>query len=253
MRLIKPSELDQYISDGYYIAKASIAKERVNTQLADMGLFLQQFLKRAGLPFVDDGDLIESLHKNLQLLHGQNQYDYIKVLKIFGSLQALYRIFFAPDILKICKELGVQLPFMHTQPIFHLLSNYLKIDDGYFGFCAHQDWSGLQTSLNSLVVWAPFHSIDSSRFPLEVVPGSHKLGLCPGKEQNNDYELDAVMARPRAGRKGGCPPYDGETGSWFGARPQASQDGGQPWNIMPESTCLWNSRASALSMRKGRL
>ncbi len=33
----------------------------------------------------------------------------------------------------------------------------------------------------------------------------------------NFNDLDAVMARLRAERRGGCPPYDRETGSWFGA------------------------------------
>jgi hypothetical protein len=36
------------------------------------------------------------------------------------------------------------------------------------------------------------------------------------------------------------------------SRPQASGDGGQPWNTMQESTCHWNSRADRRSAFGGR-
>src|ERR1700689_2984533 len=36
-------------------------------------------------------------------------------------------------------------------------------------------------------------------------------------------------------------------------RPQAPDDGEQPWSIMPELTCLWNCRAFAWSMPRARL
>src|ERR1700691_3687529 len=38
---------------------------------------------------------------------------------------------------------------------------------------------------------------------------------------------------------------------WF--RPQASDDGEQPWSIMPALTCLWNCRAFAWSMPRAKL
>ena len=37
----------------------------------------------------------------------------------------------------------------------------------------------MQGSLNSVVVWIPLHDIDRSLGALEVVPGSHRLGLLP--------------------------------------------------------------------------
>ena len=133
---------------------------------------------------------MQPLYENLITLHDFDQRLYLSTLKIFGTLRSLYSTFLSPAIVQTCKELGVVLPFLHTQPIFHLLSQKLKITGGYFGFDAHQDWSGLQTSLNSLVVWLPFHTINSSCFPLEIIPGSHVQGLCPGREVNNDYKID---------------------------------------------------------------
>ena len=44
---------------------------------------------------------------------------------------------------------------LHTLPIFHLISNLLRVTGGYHGFEAHQDWSAVQTSINSVAVWLP--------------------------------------------------------------------------------------------------
>ena len=51
--------------------------------------------------------------------------------------------------------------------------------------------------------------------------------------------------RFRARGEDGCPPIDDETGADV-SRPQASGDGGQPWNTISESASVWNSRAFAL-------
>jgi ectoine hydroxylase-related dioxygenase (phytanoyl-CoA dioxygenase family) len=110
----------------------------------------------------------------------------------------LYDVFMSAQVSDVCRRLGVVLPLMHTLPLFHLMSGRLRIDQGYFGFEAHQDWTGIQTSLNTVVVWAPFHDIDVSCFPLEIAPGSHKVGLCPGVLENNEYTLDAQYKRDDA-------------------------------------------------------
>lgn len=183
------SKSDRYLADGYYISKSIVPVDRVIELLSEIDLLLIGILQTIGLPIVEKKDRIESIHGNLITLHRHDQDLYIRTLRIFGYLQSLYHLFSTPAILETCKEFGVRLPFSHTQPIFHLLSNSLKIARGYFGFSAHQDWSGLQTSLNSVVVWAPFHSIDCACFPLEIIPSSHRQGLCAGKQTGNDYEL----------------------------------------------------------------
>ena len=82
------------------------------------------------------------------------------------------------------------MPILHTLPVFHIMSNRLLFDQGYLGFETHQDWTGLQTSINSVTVWVPFHDIDKNQFPLEVLPQSHLQGLCHGEISNNIYKID---------------------------------------------------------------
>ena len=48
----------------------------------------------------------------------------------------------------------------------------------------------MQSSLNSLVVWVPYHDVDESSLPVEVIPGSHKRGLLPAVKIKHEYGVD---------------------------------------------------------------
>ena len=55
---------------------------------------------------------------------------------------------------------------------------------------AHQDWPALQTGLNTVVVWIPLHDVGEDNYPLEMVPGSHLLGLLPAKAGEHYSEVE---------------------------------------------------------------
>ena len=54
---------------------------------------------------------------------------------------------------------------------------------------AHQDWASTQGSLETNTVWIPLTNTKNN-FPLEVIPGSHKLGLLDGKENGSVLEVE---------------------------------------------------------------
>jgi hypothetical protein len=112
------------------------------------------------------------------------------MLRVFGSAKSVYDVFLSRAVADACRALGVSRPMLHTLPIFHLISNRLRIDGGYHGFEAHQDWSAVQTSINSVAVWLPFHTVDRECFPLEVLPGSHIRGLLPSMGDADEYTVD---------------------------------------------------------------
>ena len=64
-------------------------------------------------------------------------------------------------------------------------ANSLKIPNGYFGLEAHQDFPSVQGSLDGFVVWVPLVDIDVNRYPLEVIPCSHKNGILPSSENSS--------------------------------------------------------------------
>lgn len=74
-----------------------------------------------------------------------------------------------------------------------LMAEDLKIPGGYFGLGAHQDFPSVQGSLDGVVVWIPLTDVDENSFPLEVVPGSHRLGLVTDVEETrNGWQIPAA-------------------------------------------------------------
>ena len=59
----------------------------------------------------------------------------------------------------------------------HIMSESLKIPDGYYGLQIHQDYPSVQGSKNGCVVWIALTDIDENSYPLEVISKSHKNGL----------------------------------------------------------------------------
>ena len=178
-----------YSRTGYYVAPKLVDHRYIDRFLGEMNLVLQAQLRHSGLAFVA-GPGMAAIYENLKRLHGHDQRVYLAVLLALNKLKSLYELFLCDEIARACRELGIVLPLHHTLPLFHVLSDQLRIMGGYHGFDAHQDWTGLQTSLNTIVVWLPFHDMDHDQFPLEVLPGSHLQGLARGTTIDNEYRFD---------------------------------------------------------------
>jgi hypothetical protein len=180
---------EQYVEHGFFVARDLIDHRYIDAFVEDMGRVTESHLAHYGLPCVSTTS-VETLGVNLATLHRFDQSLYLATLRVFGKVKSLYDLLFAPEIAATCTRFGIELPMLHTHPLFHIVSHELRLAQGYNGFAAHQDWSGLQTSLNTVVVWLPVHDVAPDRFPLEVLPGSHRYGLCRGVLIDNDYQID---------------------------------------------------------------
>lgn len=197
MQRLSPDAREQFIEDGYYVARGYVDIATIDDFLGDVGAVVRQHLQRCAQPFTLAGH-IAGLYENLATLHRYDQGRYLATLLVCGKLKSLYDLFLSDSLADACRKCGVSLPMLHTHPLFHVMSHRLRLDNGYFGFGPHQDWSGLQTSLNTVVVWLPFHDIDAGLFPLEVLPKSHTNGLCMGAVTDRDYTIDSsyYVGRP---------------------------------------------------------
>lgn len=83
---------------------------------------------------------------------------------------------------------GIGEPIAQTNPVCHAMG----FDESYDGVGPHQDWPALQSSLNAVTVWIPLDNVDEDDYPVEVVPGSHMLGLLPAKAGAHYSEIDAA-------------------------------------------------------------
>jgi phytanoyl-CoA hydroxylase len=92
-------------------------------------------------------------------------------------LMSLHRLSLDSRILDLLAGLGLAFPNISTRPVLYFNSRHLATKEVYWRVFAHQDWRSMQGSLNSVVVWLPLHDIDRDLGALEIVPGSHRLGL----------------------------------------------------------------------------
>ncbi len=97
--------------------------------------------------------------------------------KQIQHLVSLHRLSLDARILDLLAGLGLAFPNISTRPVLYFNSRHLATKEVYWRVFAHQDWRSMQGSLNSVVVWLPLHDIDRDIGALEIVPGSHRLGL----------------------------------------------------------------------------
>jgi hypothetical protein len=88
-------------------------------------------------------------------------------------------------------RLGIEIGNIIEQPVLHVMSQNLRIPNGYYGTEAHQDWSSTQGSLDCITVWVAMTDCAIGNFPLEVIPGSHKQGLRDGKVNGSVLEIES--------------------------------------------------------------
>lgn len=178
-----------FYENGYYISNNIISENEINSFKKELNILLNYQLKRLSIPS-DASNTTRSIYNNLIGLYQYNQDIYISTLKVISKLKSVYDILLSFNILKICNLLSIEMPMFHSSPVFHILSNKLKIKDGYQGIGVHQDWPSLQTSLNTITVWIPLMDIDKTLFPIDVIPKSHLFGLCKGKPSTHLYEIN---------------------------------------------------------------
>lgn len=130
------------------------------------------------LGFIDSMDISEEeFEKNLMRFFQQHLDRFINCGKQAQHLISLHRLGVDQRLVKTLNRLGLSFPNICTRPVMFFNSRHLAKKEVYWKVFAHQDWRSMQGSLDSIVVWIPLIDIDKSLGALEVVPGSHKLGL----------------------------------------------------------------------------
>ncbi len=174
-----------YNENGVYIAKSAIPQELINNYNADFRKIFSQQLDFLGE--VSDG---KSTLVLMQSLFQKDLKRYLSTLTLSAKLFSLYKIIASDHVSRVAAELGIVTPIWQTKPVIHCMANELKIPDGYYGVGVHQDWPTLQSSLNDITIWIPFGKVTKNNFPLEVIPGTHLLGLCSGTQTTHYFETD---------------------------------------------------------------
>ena len=130
-----------------------------------------------------------SLSRLLIGLFEHDRASYIAAAKLTQHLASVHRLGVGDEILGALAALGLTLPALSTRPVIHYMADRLKIPGGYHKTPAHQDWRSVQGSVDGLTVWLPLFDVGPHDYALEIVRGSHRLGLLPSTDDAFGHRL----------------------------------------------------------------
>jgi phytanoyl-CoA hydroxylase len=165
-----------FLAEGYVVVKGVIdttITDSINREIAE--LFTIQ-LRRLGQP-VDAGSAREAFKNNAVRLLKSDVPTYISTARLTQNLPSVHRLLICDTVIRLTRELGVELPVISTRPSIHFMTGDLRIPNGYHKSPPHQDWRSMQGSLDSIVFWLPTTPVTERSNPIEFVPKSHLLGL----------------------------------------------------------------------------
>jgi hypothetical protein len=118
----------------------------------------------------------DELYEALRVAHRHDEYRL--ACRLMASHISTTAMFLSPGLLDAVIDLGINRPLFLTSIVAHVMAPDLWNE----GAVAHQDWPALQSGLDTIVAWIPLFDVGLDDYPVEVVPGSHLLGLLPSKE-----------------------------------------------------------------------
>jgi ectoine hydroxylase-related dioxygenase (phytanoyl-CoA dioxygenase family) len=179
-----------YLSNGYVIARNIIPQNQIDLVLSEVRRIFQQQLLYLGLAVgAEEGE--DGLHRDMKTLLENDKDRYLASLRLCAKLLSIHDIFTIANVRAFARAIAIQLPVFQTAPVFHVMSDDLRVPGGYFGYGAHQDWPAMQSSLDAVTIWVPFVEVDENNYTMDVLPKSHVKGLYPGEMRQNEFEVAA--------------------------------------------------------------
>lgn len=157
---------------GYIVLKNFFDKEYIiNLRKKAESIFQIQF---------DRFGYNEDFQSNMIRLFNEHESIFINCGKIIQTgLIELYKLPVEEKLLNKVKELGLQFPNLCTRPVLFFNHPQLAKEEVYYKTPPHQDWSSMESSMNSLVVWVPLVDVNKENGSIIIWPGTHKLGPLP--------------------------------------------------------------------------
>lgn len=173
---MKTINLSDFKENGFIQLSGFFQGEEVELVRANAKkVFLAQMLRQK---IVESEDVTEREFESGMLDYFRlDSQGFINCGKQVQHLISLHRLSLDRRIEEALKQLGLEFPNISTRPVLYFNSRHLAKKEVYWRVFPHQDWRSMQGSLDAIVVWVPLVDVDMSLGALEVVPGSHKLGL----------------------------------------------------------------------------
>jgi phytanoyl-CoA hydroxylase len=170
------ADLDAYRENGFVLLKGFFPKEEIARIYDDAKEIFALQMVRCGL--VDSTRLAkEEFESGMYRLFQVDLRSFTNCGKQAQHLISLHRLSLDQRIIEKLSDLNLEFPNISTRPVLYFNSERLAKKEVYWRLSAHQDWRSMQGSLDSVVVWLPLVDIGKELGALEVIPGSHRLGL----------------------------------------------------------------------------
>jgi phytanoyl-CoA hydroxylase len=170
-----------YRRDGFVIAPGLIAQAELDAVADDIhGIFSRR--ARVVGSAVPKGNDQAAFSRLLLDLFARDRASYIAAARQAQYLASVHRVGLADAILSLLADIGVEVPSQSTRPSILFMADGLRIEGGYHKTPTHQDWRSVQGSLDCVTLWLPMYDVGLDDYPLEVAPGSHRLGLLPSTD-----------------------------------------------------------------------
>ena len=182
--------MKQYFEQGYYHFKGVLNQKIIQRILKDIqNVYRKQFfylnLDENVLGF--DACLIEMFSMDLKR--------YVHTFRTATMLPSIFNLAYDESILNILSNIGIKSPILCQKPNLRMDCEKLAIATEYYKLPAHQDYKGMQGSINSVVISIPLVDVDETLGALQVLPESHKIGFLKSKDSmQNKTNLDALKA-----------------------------------------------------------
>jgi hypothetical protein len=177
-----------YRESGYSLVRGLLPRDAVEAVLVEVDAVFAQQLGRCGARPVRYGGEATVLG-NMERLLAADVKRYLAAARHVAKLASLQALVSSPPVLALARDLGLETPTIATTPVVHIMGDTLRIPGGYFGIAPHQDWPSMQGGLDTFTMWVPLMDVGAGRFPVEVIPGSHRRGLWEGEVTDNTLEI----------------------------------------------------------------
>lgn len=167
--------------NGYVVVPNLFSMDERSDCLQEIAAVFNAMAERFNLAPTRSPDMA-ALSPLLTSLFAENMAAYLAAAKLAQHTVALHRMGCGKSLMLALQGLGLGQPVLSTRPVLFLMADALKVPGGYHKTPPHQDWRSIQGSLDSVVVWTPFSPAGPNNYPLEILPGSHRLGLLPSLE-----------------------------------------------------------------------
>jgi hypothetical protein len=182
-------DVKSYKENGYLLEKRFFDRREI-THIRDEAkqVFLAQ-MRRLGIL---DTDAVseETFEGGMAALFDADIQSFTNCGKQVQHLISLHRLSLDERVIRAIVGLGLDFPNVSTRPLLYFNSRRLAKKEVYWRLSMHQDWRSMQGSLDAIIVWVPLVDIDRSLGALEIIPGSHTLGLLQSEMSDGYGHID---------------------------------------------------------------